>query len=157
MRKRILADYERDVFSGEVRLHPGQKHPKVRGRERLGFAKLDLYPNAKLKSVKRIRLVRECAAAWQDIVEDFLARGWRSVRKQAQVCHDPLKAPFPSDKRCSHTAPDNKVGKELCGNRHKKGDTVHLPFKGGTIRAGIFETPIEMRTMFMTPARAQRK
>ena len=29
---------------------------------------------------------------------------WRSVRKQAQVCHDPIKAPFRSDKRCSHTA-----------------------------------------------------
>ena len=59
MRKRILADYERDVFSGEVRLRPGQEHPKVRGTERLGFAKLDLYPNAKPKSVKPIRLVGE--------------------------------------------------------------------------------------------------
>ena len=47
MRKRILAGYERDVFSGEVRLCPGQEHPKVRGTERLGFAKFDLYPNAK--------------------------------------------------------------------------------------------------------------
>ena len=47
MRRRILADYERNVFSGEVRLCPGQEHPKVRGTERLEFAKLDLYPNAK--------------------------------------------------------------------------------------------------------------
>ena len=76
MRKRILADYERDVFSGEVRLCPGQEHPKVRGTERLGFAKLDLYPNAKPKSLKPIRLVGERAAAEQEIVEDFLARGW---------------------------------------------------------------------------------
>ena len=76
MRKRILADYERDVFSGEVRLRPDQEHPKVRGTERLGFAKLDLYPNAKPKSVKPIRLVGERAAAEQEIVEDFLARGW---------------------------------------------------------------------------------
>ena len=128
MRKRILADYERDVSSGEVRLHPGKKHPKVRGTERLGFAKLDLYPNAKPKSVKPIRLVGERAAAGQDIVEDFLARGWRSVRKQAQVCHGFMKAPFPSDKRCSHTAPHNEVGKELFGNKHKECDTVHLPF-----------------------------
>ena len=56
MRKRILADYELDVFSGEVRLRPGQEHPKVRGTKRFGFAKLDLYPNAKPKSVKPIRL-----------------------------------------------------------------------------------------------------
>ena len=76
MRKSILADYERDVFSGEVRLRPGQEHPKVRGTERLGFAKLDLYPNAKPKSLKPIRLVGERAAAEQEIVEDFLARGW---------------------------------------------------------------------------------
>ena len=76
MRKRILADYERDVFSGEVCLCPGQEHPKVRGTERLGFAKLDLYPNAKPKSLKPIRLVGERAAAEQEIVEDFLARGW---------------------------------------------------------------------------------
>ena len=47
MRKRILADYERYVFSGEVRFRPGHEHPKVRGTERLGFAKLDLYPSAK--------------------------------------------------------------------------------------------------------------
>ena len=76
MRKRILADYERDVFSGEVRLRPGQEHPKVRGTKRLGFAKLDLYPNAKPKSAKSIRLVGERAAAEQEIVEDLLARGW---------------------------------------------------------------------------------
>ena len=37
MRRRILADYERDVFSGEVCLRPGQEHPKVRGTERLAF------------------------------------------------------------------------------------------------------------------------
>ena len=55
MRKRMLADYEPGVFSGEVRLRPGQEHPKVRGTERLGFAKLDLYPNAKPKSVKPIQ------------------------------------------------------------------------------------------------------
>ena len=75
MRKRILADYERDVFGGEVCLRPGQEHPKVRGTERLGFAKLGLYPNAKPKSVKPIRLVGERAAAEQEMVEDFLARG----------------------------------------------------------------------------------
>ena len=35
----------------------------------------------------------------------------RSVRKQAQVCHDSMKAPFRSDKRCSHTAdaPDEQI------------------------------------------------
>ena len=76
MRKRILADYERDDFSGEVGLRPGQEHPKVCGTERLGFAKLDLYPNAKCRFVKPIRLVGECAAADQEIVEDCLARGW---------------------------------------------------------------------------------
>ena len=75
MRKRILADYERYVFSGEVRLRPGQEHPKVHGTERLGFAKLNLYPNAGAKSVKPIPLVGERAAAEQEIVEDFLARG----------------------------------------------------------------------------------
>ena len=75
MRKRILADYEQDVFSGEVRPRPGQDHPKVRGTERLGFAKLDLYLNAKPKSVKRTRLVGERAAAQQEIVEAVLARG----------------------------------------------------------------------------------
>ena len=74
MRKRILADYERDIFSREVRLPPGQEHPKVLGTERLGFAKLDLYPNAKPKSVKPIRLVGERAAAEEEIAEDFLAR-----------------------------------------------------------------------------------
>ena len=57
MRRRIPADYERDVFSREVRLRPGQEHPKVRGTERLAFAKLDPYWNAKPKSVKPIRLV----------------------------------------------------------------------------------------------------
>ena len=76
MRKRILADYERNVFSGEVRLCPGQEHPKVRGTERLGFAKLDLYSNAKPTSVKPIRPMGERAAAEQEIVEDCLARGW---------------------------------------------------------------------------------
>ena len=75
MTKRILGDYERDVFSGEVRLCPGQEQPKVRSTERLGFAKLDLYPNAKPKTVKPIRLVGERAAAEQEIHEDFLARG----------------------------------------------------------------------------------
>ena len=75
MRKRILADYEQDVFRREVRLRTGQEYPKVRGTERLGFAKLDLYPNAKPKSVKPIRLVGERAAAKQEIVEDLLARG----------------------------------------------------------------------------------
>ena len=79
MRKRILADYERDVHSGEVRRRPGQENPKVRGAERLGFAKLDLYPNAKPKSLKPIRLVGERAAAEQEIVEDFLARGWTDL------------------------------------------------------------------------------
>ena len=75
MRKHILADYERDLFSGDVSLQSGQEHPTVRGTERLGFANLDLYLNAKLKSVKPIRLVGEAAAAEQEIVEDFLARG----------------------------------------------------------------------------------
>ena len=75
MRKRIIADYERDVLSGEVRLRPGQEHPKVRGTERLGFAKLDLYLKAKPKSVEPIRFVRELAAAEQEIVVDVLARG----------------------------------------------------------------------------------
>ena len=76
MRRRILADYERDAFSGEVHLRPGQEHPKFRGTERLGFAKLDLYPNAKPKSVNPIQLVGERAAAEQERVEDVLARGW---------------------------------------------------------------------------------
>ena len=76
MRKSILVDFERDVFSGEIRLRLGQEHPKVRVAERLGFAKLDLYPNAKPKSVKPIRLVGERAAAEQEIVDAFLARGW---------------------------------------------------------------------------------
>ena len=40
MRKRIFADYERDVFSGEVCLRPGQGHPEVRGTERVGVASL---------------------------------------------------------------------------------------------------------------------
>ena len=75
MRKRIRADYERDVFSGEVCLRPGQEHAKVRGTEQLGFAKLDLYLNGKPTSVKPIRLVRERAAAEQEILEDVLARG----------------------------------------------------------------------------------
>ena len=55
MRKRILADHERDVFSGEVRLCPGHEHSKIRGTERSGFANLDLYSNTKPKSVKPIR------------------------------------------------------------------------------------------------------
>ena len=76
IRKRILAAYERDVFSGEVRLRPGQEHPKARGTERLGFVKFDLYPNGKPKSVKPIRLVGERAAAEQELVEDVLSRGW---------------------------------------------------------------------------------
>ena len=76
MRKHILADYERDVFSGEVCLCPGQEYPKVRGAEWLRFAKLDLYPNTKPKSVKPVRLLRERATAEQDVVEDFLAHGW---------------------------------------------------------------------------------
>ena len=46
---------------------------------------------------------------------------------------------------------------KLFGNRHKEGETVHLPFNGGTLRAANFMTPIEMCTMFMTPARARRK
>ena len=76
MMKHILEDYERDVFSGEVCLRPGEEHPNVRGTERLGFAKLDLYPNAKPRSVKPIHLLGEHAAAEQEKVEDFLARGW---------------------------------------------------------------------------------
>ena len=46
---------------------------------------------------------------------------------------------------------------KLFGNRHKEGDTVHLPFNGGTLKAAIFVTLLEMCTMFMTPARARRK
>ena len=42
----------------------------------MGFAKLDLYLNAKPKSVKPIQSVGERAVAEQEIVEDFLARGW---------------------------------------------------------------------------------
>ena len=76
MRTRNLAGFERDVFSGEDRLCPGQEQPKVRGTERLGLAKLDLYPNAKPKSVNPIPLAGERAAAEQEIVEDFFARGW---------------------------------------------------------------------------------
>ena len=70
MRKHILADYEWDVFNGEVPLRPVQEYPEVRGTERLGFAKLDVYPNANPKSVKPIRLLGERAAAEQGIVED---------------------------------------------------------------------------------------
>ena len=73
MRKRILADYERDAVSGQVRLRLGQEHPNVPGTKRSGFAKLDLYRNAKPKSVKPIRLVGERAPAEQEMVEDFLA------------------------------------------------------------------------------------
>ena len=71
MRKGILADYERDFFREEVRLRPGQEHSKVCGTERLGFAKLDQYLNAKPKSVKPIRLVGVRAAAEQDMVKIF--------------------------------------------------------------------------------------
>ena len=76
MSRRILADYERDVFGRELRLRPGEEHPKVCGMERFGFAKLDLYSNAKPKSVKPTRLVGERAAADKEIVEDVLAPGW---------------------------------------------------------------------------------
>ena len=75
MTKPILADYEREVFSGEICLCPGQENPKVPGTERLRFPKLDLYPNAKPKSVKPIRLVGERAAAEQEIVEELFVRG----------------------------------------------------------------------------------
>ena len=75
MRKRILADYERDVFSREARLRPGQEHPKVRGTERLGFAKLDLYPKARSKSVRPTRVVGKRATTEQKRVEYFLAHG----------------------------------------------------------------------------------
>ena len=91
--KRILADYERDVFSGGVRLRPGQEHPKVRGTERSGFAKLDLYPNAKPKSVKPIKLVGERAAAEQEIVEDFLARGWIELRPASEWASNGFTVP----------------------------------------------------------------
>ena len=76
MRKHILADNERDVFRGEVRLRPGEEHPKVRRTERFWFANLDLYPNAKPKSVKPIQLVGGRAAAEQEIVKDVLACCW---------------------------------------------------------------------------------
>ena len=84
MRKLILADNKRDAFSGDVRLRPGQQHSKVRGTERFGFAKLDLYPNAKPKFVKSIRLVGERAAAEQELVEDFFARGWIEPRSASE-------------------------------------------------------------------------
>ena len=76
MRRHILPDHQRDVFTGEVRLRSGQEHPKLRGTERLGFAKVDLYRNGKTKSLKPERLVGECTAAEQEIVEDFLDSGW---------------------------------------------------------------------------------
>ena len=76
MRKRILTDYERNVYGGEVRLRPGQEHPKVPYTERLAFTKLDLYAKKKTESMNPIRLVRERAAAEQEIVEDLFARGW---------------------------------------------------------------------------------
>ena len=76
MRKRILADYERDVFSAELHLRPGQDLPKIRGTERLEFAKLDLYPNPKPRHVKPIRLLGDPAAPEQEMVKDFLACGW---------------------------------------------------------------------------------
>ena len=50
---------------------PGQEHPKVHGTERLGFAKLDLYQNAKPKSVKPIRFVGERTAVEQEMVKVF--------------------------------------------------------------------------------------
>ena len=65
MRKCIMADYERDVFSWDDPLSPGQEHTKVRGTERLGFAKLDLYASANPKFVVHITLVGERAAAEQ--------------------------------------------------------------------------------------------
>ena len=73
MRKRILAVYQRDVFSGEVRLRPGQTHPKFHGPDAIGFTKLELHPGAKSKSVKQIRFV---TAVELEIAEDFLAHGW---------------------------------------------------------------------------------
>ena len=76
MRKRILADYERDVFSGEVHLRRGQEHAKILGREQLEFANLDLYQSAKPKSVKPMRLVGERAAAEQEIADNLLAHDW---------------------------------------------------------------------------------
>ena len=99
MRKGIVADYRRDVFCGEVRLCRGWEHPNVRGTERLGFAKLDLYPNAKPKSVKPIRYLGKCAAAEQEIVEVFLARGWIE--------------PCPATERASNgfVVPKNEKGK----------------------------------------------
>ena len=63
MRKCILADFEGDVFNGEVRLRPGQEHTNVRSPDGIGFAKLDLYPRAKSKSVKPIRLLHNMKQA----------------------------------------------------------------------------------------------
>ena len=40
MRKRILADYWRDFFSGEAHHRPDQEHPEFRGTERFRFAKI---------------------------------------------------------------------------------------------------------------------
>ena len=76
MSKHILADYERHFFREEVRPRPAHPQAKVRGTELLGFAKVDLYPTAKPKSVKALKWVGERAAAEQELVEDFLARGW---------------------------------------------------------------------------------
>ena len=64
-----------------------------------GFAKLDLWRKAKPKSLKPIRLLGERAAAEQEIVEDFLARGWIE--------------PFPPSERASHgfVVPKKEKGK----------------------------------------------
>ena len=65
------------VFSREVRLPSGQEHTKLGGTEGCGLlSSTYIYPNAKPKSVKPISLVGERAAAGQEIVEDFLTRGW---------------------------------------------------------------------------------
>ena len=71
-----LPDNESDFFGLEVHLRPGREHPNVRGTELLGVAKFHLYPNAKLQSVEPIQFVGECAAAEEEIVENFFAGGW---------------------------------------------------------------------------------
>ena len=57
----------------------------------------------------RTQQQRLATRIWYWISHDVKRRSdarycWRSVRKQAQVCPDPMKVPFHSDKRCSHTA-----------------------------------------------------
>ena len=60
----------------------------VSGTERLGSAKLYVYANTEPKSVKPIKLVGERAAAEQEMVEDFLARGWIEASPASEWASD---------------------------------------------------------------------